>query len=108
MANPESNLLLNFRCAFNILGMDGVDTSVMYNEAAQNEVLNHTSNIALEVLRKLLKDNENFTETNKRWYGTLDPLSISLTKIGPVNSHFLYGYRVGFTLNPKFIRALDD
>lgn len=104
--NSQSNLLLNFRCAFNILGMKGVDTYSIIDEESQNKVLENSMGIALEVTRKLmevcsipfLEDNT----TKNPWYAILDPLSIVYTKIGPVTNQSLYGYRCEFTLNPKF------
>lgn len=108
-ANSDLNTLLNFICAFNILGKEGVDTSDPLDEAAQNEVLHHCLEIALEVVRKL----KEFASTSfinnvpNKWYGIFDLLQVSFTKVGPVTTHFLYGYRCEFVLNPKFKKAVD-
>lgn len=110
-SNTESNLLLNYRCAFNILGMDNVDTSDIYNETDINKVLNNNLNIALEVARKLIADCSvpfNTDETPNKWYSRLDKLSFQFTKIGPVTANYLYGYRCEFVLNPKFSLKIDE
>lgn len=110
-SNTESNLLLNYMCAFNILGMDGVDTSDVTDEVAQNLVLNHTLNIAIEVARKIVEYSAiPFLPNNVKnpWYSILNKLSFSFTKVGPVTTNYLYGYRCEFTLNPKFILTVDE
>ena len=109
-SNTESNPLKNYMSAFNILGMEGVDTSDVTDEAAQNLVLNHCLNIAFEFERKLIEFSAiPFLENNVKnpWYSILDKLSFSYTKVGPVTTSYLYGYRCEFTLNPKFILAVD-
>jgi len=109
-SNTESNLLLNYMCAFNILGMEGVDTSDVTDEAAQNLVLNHCLNIAIEIARKIIEFSAiPFLENTAKndWYSILNKLSFSFTKIGPVTTGYLYGYRCEFTLNPKFILEVD-
>ncbi len=107
--NTESNLLLEYNCAFNILGMEDVDTSDPEDEEAQNLVLNHCLNIALEVFRKLIEYNEiPFDgDVRNRWYSILQKLQVSFTKVGPVTNHYLYGYRCEFALNPKFSTITD-
>lgn len=107
--NTESNLLLNYRCAFNILGKTGVDTTDVTDEAPQNEVLNHTLNIALEVYRKLIEHCETpfIDDSPNQWYSRLEKLETSFTKVGPVTTSYLYGYRCEFTINPKFITTPD-
>lgn len=102
--NNNENPLLNFNNAFNILGKDGVDTTDALDEEAQNEVLNHCLEIALEVVRKLKEFSAIPFINNERnkWYGIFDLLQVSLTKVGPVTTSYLYGYRCEFVLNPKF------
>lgn len=108
-SNTQSNLLLNYMCAFNILGMEGVDTSDVTDEEAQDLVLNHCLNIALEIARKINEHCEIpfINDVKNPWYSILDKLSFSFTKIGPVTTHYLYGYRCELTLNPKFLLAPD-
>ncbi len=109
-SNTESNLLLNYMCAFNILGMEGVDTSDVTDETSQNLVLNHCLNIALEVARKLIEYAAiPFLPSGEKnpWYSILEKLSFSFSKVGPVTTSYLYGYRCEFTLNPKFLLDVD-
>lgn len=107
--NSESNPLLNFTNAFNILGMDGVDTSDVLDEEAQNLVLNNNLEIALEVVRKLKAYSATpFIDGSKnKWYGIFDLLQVSFTKVGPVTTSYLYGYRCEFVLNPKFLLTVN-
>lgn len=102
--NTDQNPLLNFNNAFNILGKDGVITTDPLDETAQNEVLNHTLEIALEVVRKLKEFSAIpfINDAPNKWYGIFDLLQVSLTKVGPVTTSYLYGYRCEFVLNPKF------
>lgn len=109
--NIESSPLLNFTTAFNILGMQDVDTSDATDEEAQNQVLNNSLEIALEVIRKI---NEicatfnNVDNTKNKWYGLFKKLSFTLTKVGPVTNSYLYGYRCELTFNPKFHLQVDE
>lgn len=107
--NSELNTLLLFTNAFNILGKEGVDTSDPFDEAAQNEVLNDALEIALEVVRKLKEFSAIPFINNEpnKWYGIFDLLQVSLTKVGPVTTSHLYGYRCEFVLNPKFNKAVN-
>lgn len=110
-ANTESNPLLLFNSAFNILGMEDVDTSDATDEVNQNLVLNNSLEIALEVVRKL---NEwcatPFLDNGDKnvWYGLLDKLSITFTKVGPVTNSYLYGYRCELALKPQFHLQVDE
>jgi hypothetical protein len=108
-ANAESNLHLDYNCAFNILGKQGVATYEIDNEAAQNEVLTYCLEIALEVMRKLMADTSIpfVNDLPNSWYSVLDTLSFTFTKLGPVTQESLYGYRCEFNLNPKFYKAID-
>lgn len=103
-SNSENNIHLQWNCAFNILGKEGVHTYEIDNEPAQNEVVNHCLEIALETYRKLIADTSIplIDGVPNPWYGVLQKLSASFTKIGPVSSESLYGYRCEFVLNPKF------
>jgi hypothetical protein len=108
-SNAESNLHIDYNCAFNILGKEGVATYEIDNEAAQNEVLNHCLEIALEIKRKLIADTSIpfVNDAPNSWYSVLDKLSFTFTKLGPVTQESLYGYRCEFNLNPKFSEAID-
>jgi hypothetical protein len=108
-AVSESSPLLNFTNAFNILGMQDVDTSDSLDETAQNQVLNNNLVIALEVVRKLKEFSATpfINDVKNNWYGIFDLLQVSLTKVGPVTTDYLYGYRCEFVLNPKFSLAVD-
>jgi hypothetical protein len=107
--NTESSLHIDYNCAFNILGKQGVDTYEIDNEAAQNEVLTHCLEIALEIMRKLIADTSIpfVNDVANNWYNVLDKLSFTFTKLGPVTQNSLYGYRCEFSLNPKFNEAID-
>lgn len=109
VGNTESLPFLNYQCAFNILGMDGVYTSDRNDEISQNKVINNALEIALELFRKLIQDNSiafNTDGTNNKWYSLLDKLSFQFTKIGPVTSDYLYGYRCEFVLKSPFCSEL--
>lgn len=107
--NSESQPILNYTNAFNILGKQNVDTTDVTDEASQNEVLTHCLEIALEIVRKLKEFSAIpfINEERNKWYGIFDLLDVSFTKVGPVTTSYLYGYRCEFVLKNKFKLEVD-
>lgn len=109
VGNTESLPFLNYQCAFNILGMDSVYTSDRNDEMSQNKVINNALEIAIELYRKLIEESTtafNTDKTKNNWYSALDKLSFQFTKIGPVTSDYLYGYRCEFVFKSPFCDKL--
>ncbi len=105
LSNTESNPFVTHQCAFNILGLDGIDTHDPYNTENQNKVLQSSQLIALEIARKLIERDGiafSYDSTPNKWYSALDILTFEFVKIGPVTSDYLYGYRCEFSFKSKF------
>jgi len=103
VTNPNSRSYNQNNCAFTILGKAGVSTAKIDSYAQQNEVLEHTQEIAFEVAARI-KDaalNTNLLGPLKWLYGNVEQDSFHFYKVGPVFTEQLYGYRCEFTIKTK-------
>lgn len=108
--NSESSPILHYLGAFNILGMQDVDTSDLQDEENQDLVLHNSLEIVLEIVRKLKAFSliPFIDDAPNVWYGVFDLLNVSITKVGPVTTSYLYGYRCEFVVKNKFSLVVDD
>ena len=103
VTNPNARNFNQNNCAFTILGKEGVSTAKMDSYTQQNEVLEHTQEIAFEVAARI-KDAALNTDLNGplKWlYGNVEQDSFHFYKVGPVFTEQLYGYRCEFSIKQK-------
>lgn len=100
----NNNVHLN-QCAFTILGKDGVSTAKIDSYTAQNEVLEHTQQIAFEIATRIQIE---ASEIENAWlYGHLEKGSFNFFKVGPIFTENQFGYRCEFTITTTEVYKPD-
>jgi hypothetical protein len=94
--SPANNSVHHNKCSFFILGKQGVKTDKVDSYAAQNEVLEHCLLTAFECAARLVLEAND--PANKWLYGNIEKGSFTYTKVGPLFTNNLFGYRCQFTI----------
>ena len=104
--SPSNNNVHLNQCAFTILGKEGVSTAQIDSYTNQNDVLQHTQQIAFEIATRIQREAANI---NNAWlYGHLEKGSFNFFKVGPVFTENHFGYRCEFTITTTEVYKLDD
>ena len=104
--SPSNNSVHSNKCSFFILGKEGVKTDKVDSYAEQNEVLEHCMLTAFEVAARLVLEAND--PANKWLYSNIERGSFVYTKVGPLFTNNLFGYRCQFTIKSMEKYKVDN